>query len=55
MIDCCFMFSCCNNIIEIDLSNFGTSKVVNMSGMFYECNSLEYLYGLSNLDTSNVY
>ena len=54
MIDCCFMFSCCNNIIEIDLSNFDTSKVVSMSGMFYECNSLEYLSGISNLDTSNV-
>ena len=54
MIDCCFMFSCCNNIIEIDLSNFDTSKVINMSGMFYECKSLEYLYGISRWDTSNV-
>ena len=54
MINCCFMFSCCKNIIEIDLSNFDTSKVVNMSGMFYECESLEHLSGISKWDTSNV-
>jgi len=54
MMHCCYMFSCCKNIIEIDLSNFDTSKVVNMTGMFYECKSLENLSGISKWDTSNV-
>ena len=54
MIYCCFMFSCCNNIIEIDLSKFDTSKVVNMSGMFYECKALENLSDFSCWDIYNV-
>ena len=54
MMYCCYMFSCCKNIIEIDLSNFDTSKVVNMCGMFYECELLENLSGISKWDTSNV-
>ena len=47
------MFSNCDSIIEIDLSNFNTSHTTNMSSMFYNCSSLEKLT-LSNLDTSQV-
>ena len=41
------------NILEIDLSNFDTSRVTNMSYMFYGMSSLTSL-DLSNFDTSKV-
>ena len=47
------MFYGCNKIIEIDLSSFDTSKVINMNKMFYGCSSLTSI-DLSNLDTGNV-
>ena len=34
---CYNMFRGLNNLIEVDLSNFDASKVVNMETMFYEC------------------
>ena len=41
------------NILEIDLSNFDTSKVTNMGSMFVGMRSLTTL-NLSNFNTSNV-
>ncbi len=41
------------NLTSISFGNFNTSKVTNMSGMFYHCSSLTSL-NLSNFDTSNV-
>ena len=41
------------NILEIDLSNFDTSKVTNMSSMFGSMSKLTTL-NLSNFDTSKV-
>ena len=41
------------NILEIDLSSFDTSKVTNMRGMFYHLSNLTTL-DLSNFDTSRV-
>ena len=41
------------NILELDLSNFDTSKVTDMSAMFYGMSSLTTL-NLSNFDTSQV-
>ena len=41
------------NILEIDLSNFDTSKVTNMSYMFSDMSNLTTL-DLSNFDTSQV-
>ena len=41
------------NILEIDLSNFDTSKVTDMGYMFYGMSSLTTL-NLSNFDTSKV-
>ena len=41
------------NILEMDLSNFDTSNVTDMSGMFYGMSSLTTL-DLSNFDTSKV-
>ena len=37
----------------LDLSNFNTSAVTDMDGMFYGCKSLNYL-DLSSFDTSKV-
>ena len=47
------MFSGCQDIVSIDLSNLDTSKVKGMSNMFSGCSSLQSL-DLSNLDTSKV-
>ena len=41
------MFYECNSLTNIDLSNFNTQNVTNMSYMFYECSSL------TNIDLSN--
>ena len=41
------------NILEIDLSGFDTSKVTDMSAMFYNMSNLTTL-NLSNFDTSQV-
>ena len=51
--DISFMFNDRSEITEIDFSNFTTSNVINMCGMFYGCTSLDSL-DLSNFDTSNV-
>ena len=37
------MFNECNELISLDLSNFDTSKVNDMSYMFYNCYKLQYL------------
>ena len=37
------MFSNCNELISLDLSNFNTSKVTDMSYMFNFCKKLKYL------------
>ena len=34
------MFSGCESLTNIDLSNFNTQNVINMSDMFYGCYSL---------------
>ena len=47
------MFSQCNKITSLDLSNFNTSNVTDMSMMFNGCRSLTSL-DLSGWDTSNV-
>lgn len=42
-----------NNINSIDITNFDTSNVTNMSGMFWNCNNLTSLE-LRNFNTSKV-
>ena len=34
------MFKDCNNLTNINLSNFDTKNVTNMAHMFYGCNNL---------------
>ena len=46
------MFYNCQNVKEINLTNFYTSLVTNMNGMFYGCNNLIYI-DLSNFDMNN--
>ena len=48
-----YMFANCLNIINLDLSNFNTEKIINMSCMFLGCASLKNL-NLSNINTINV-
>ena len=48
-----YMFSGCNSLRNIDLSNFNTQNVTNMSFMFSECISLTNI-DLSNFNTQNV-
>ena len=47
------MFSGCENLSTIDLSNFDTSNVTTMVSMFYDCSSISNL-DLSNFNTKNV-
>jgi len=51
--NCYWMFFKCEDITEINLSKFDTSKVTNMYAMFYGCSSL-YSLDLFNFNTSNV-
>ena len=48
-----YMFSECNSLTTIDLSNFNTQNVTNMRDMFYECKSLKTI-DLSSFNTQNV-
>ena len=48
-----YMFSRMSNLTTLNLSNFNTSNVTNMYGMFYGMSSLTSL-DLSNFNTSKV-
>ena len=47
------MFSNCNKLTSLDVSNFNTSQVTNMKHMFKDCKNLTSL-DVSNFNTSNV-
>ncbi len=47
------MFSSCESLTSLDLSNFNAPKVTNMSEMFADCSSLTSL-DLSSFNTANV-
>lgn len=49
----CSMFEDCSNLTSLDVSNFNTSNVKDMTLMFYGCSSLTSL-DLSSFDTSNT-
>ena len=48
-----YMFANCYYLSNINLSNFKTKNVTNMSNMFFHCSSLENI-NLSNFKTKNV-
>ena len=47
-------FEECSNIISLDLSNFNTSNVVDMSYMFSKCYKLKEIKGINKFNTSKV-
>ena len=47
------MFLDCSSLTSLNLSNFNTNNVKDMSYMFYSCSSLNSL-NLSNFNTNNV-
>ena len=47
------MFCECSSLTKLDLSNFNTNNVTDMSWMFYKCSSLTNI-DLSNFNTNNV-
>ena len=49
--DCSFLFNNCENIIEVDLSNFDCSQVTSCESMFDNCKSLKVI-NLGKLDFS---
>ncbi len=58
--DMSFMFARCDNLTNLDTSNFDTSKVTNMIGMFTNCRILKNLdvssFNISNVtNTSNMF
>ena len=46
------MFKGCSSLTSLDLSNFNTSKIVNMEYMFHDCINLEYI-NFNNLNNLN--
>lgn len=50
---CYDMFYGCKSLTQLNLSNFDTSQVINMSGIFSACTALTQL-NLSNFNTNNV-
>ena len=50
---CNSMFMGLDNIIEVDLSNFDSSKVTDMNKMFYNCTNIQIIK-MNNIDTSSV-
>ena len=47
-------FNECSNIISIDLTNFDSSNVTNMSYIFHKCEKLKNIKGLNKLNTNKV-
>ena len=48
-----YLFSECESLMKIDLSNFNSQNVTNLSYIFYKCKSLSKI-NLSNINTQNV-
>ena len=47
------MFTRCSSLKELNISNFNTYNVTNMTGMFYKCSSLKE-FNISNFNINNV-
>ena len=53
LIDCSYMFSKCENIIDINFVSFNSKYVMSMESMFYKCKNLQVI-NLMSFDTLNV-
>ena len=49
-----YMFTFCNNLTSLDLSQFYTAKVTDMDYMFYGCTNLQTIYVTTRWRTSAV-
>lgn len=49
-----YMFMDRNDLEYLDLSNWDTSNVLSMKGMFYGCNFLKHISGLDKWNTSSL-
>ena len=47
-------FRDCSNTISLDLSNFDTSNIISMEGMFANCNKLKEIKGMKTFITKKV-
>ena len=54
MVDCSYMFTGCENIININFKSFNTKNIMNMKYMFYDCTKLNNISDVSNWDTKFV-
>ena len=48
------MFYSCGNLTSLDLSNFNTAKVMNMSYMFNKCSGLQTIYVSDNFVVTGI-
>ena len=48
------MFKGCHELTYLDVSNFNTSSISDMKGMFLQCHNLKEIKGLKNWTTKNV-
>ena len=48
------MFQQCNELENLDLSNFDTSNVTDMGWMFNECHKLKEIKGINKFNTNKV-
>ena len=48
------LFNGCEQIINLDLSNFNTDNVTDMEGMFNKCYKLKEIKGINKFNTKNV-
>ena len=48
-----FLFEECNSLKTVDLSNFNTEKVENMTEVFLNCNNLTYI-DISNFSNNTI-
>ena len=48
------MFSKCNELEYLDLSNFDISSATDITGMFYGCHKLKQIKGIDKFKNSNI-
>ena len=49
-----FMFSSCENLVELDLTNWNTISLQNASYMFYNCSNLKIIKNIENWQLPNI-
>ena len=49
-----FMFDSCENLVELDLTNWNIKSLENMSYMFYNCANLKIIKNIENWQLPNI-